>query len=159
MILTTDDLSVDNLVHFKYWDLVKVAKPETKLVAFTIAEGINQDNFLKWWEARKDWVEIGVHGFNHTEPQEGWRDDQEIYWQKSLDILRPFLPERPLFRAPGFRVLNKTEKIIREMGFRGIAHQRFIKYFDTGELVPVFNTHCTEDKFLNPIGKVWKQLA
>jgi hypothetical protein len=72
-------------------------------------------------------------------------------------ILKPFLPEKFLYRAPGFRVLNKTEGVLKELGFSGIAHQDFIKYFD-GKNLPVFNTHCTYNKFNNAIGMIWKHL-
>lgn len=158
MVYSTDDLSVKNLEYFKYWDLVKVSKPDLKVIAFTIAENLPTASFIDWFETHRDWVEIGVHCFNHQKPQEGWREDQRFWIERALKILKPFLPNRYLYRPPGFRFLPMTEKILKELGFSGIAHQEFIKYFDTQEKIPVFNTHCTFDLYANPIGKIWKEL-
>lgn len=165
MIITTDDLCLSNLGNFRYFDKIKKKKPYLKVIAFTIANYMNKEDLSKssefkaWYEEHKEWVEVGVHGYDHCQDklQEGWREDQEYYIRKSLDILRPFLPEKYLYRAPGFRVLNKTETILKELGFTGIAHQEFIKYF-SGEKHAVFNTHCTFNKFNNAIGMIWKKL-
>jgi len=157
MIFSTDDLSTENLEHFKYWDYVKKEIPNFKLIAFVIAEGLDE-RFDNWYMEHKDWVEIGVHCYNHDRLQEGWREDQEYWIEKARDVLLPYLPKNYLYRPPGFRVLSKTEGILKKLGFAGIAHQEFIKYFDTGETIPVFNTHCSLDKHLNPIGEKWKTI-
>jgi len=157
MVFSTDDLSTENLKYFKYWDLVKKEIPEFKMIAFVIAEGLN-GQFDEWYQTHKDWVEIGVHCYNHERLQEGWREDQEYWIAKATDILLPYLPKRRLYRPPGFRFLSKTEQILKKLGFSGIAHQEFIKYFDTGEKVEVFNTHCTLNEYHNPIGKIWKNI-
>lgn len=158
MVYSTDDVSVDTLQHFVYWDKVKKRYPELKLIAFVVAEGLPTPEFDSWYNERKDWVEIGVHCYNHDRPQEGWRDDQEYWIGKARDVLKPYLPERYLYRPPGFRFLPKTERILEKLGFAGIAHQEGIKYFDGQEGQPVLNTHCTESDFINPIGKIWKEL-
>ena len=157
-IFTTDDVSLENLKHFKYFDFIKEAKPGFKMIAFVIAKDILSDDFYKWYDLHKNWVEIGVHCYDHDKPQEGWRDNQKEYIEKARDILKPFLSERYLYRPPGFRFLPKTERILKELGFGGIAHQEFVKYFDTGEKISVFNTHCTYDQYINPIGQIWKNL-
>jgi len=160
-VYTTDDLSVDNLKFFKYWDKVKEKQPDLKLIAFVIAEGIDKsDKFKEWWVQRKDWVEIGVHCYNHKRPQEGWRTDQEVWIEKALDILKPHLPENFLYRPPGFRVLPKTEGVLKKLGFAGIAHQSHIKMFDGQIIGPLLNTHCSgEESCLNRIEDVWEGLV
>jgi len=157
MVFSTDDLSTENLEYFKYWDYVKQTIPDFKMIAFVIAEGLD-GRFGEWFQSHKDWVEIGVHCYNHDRVQEGWRDDQEYWIEKAVEVLRPFLPKRYLYRPPGFRFLAKTEKIIKKIGFSGIAHQEFIKYFDINEKLEVFNTHCTLNQYKNPIGAIWKKI-
>jgi hypothetical protein len=51
---------------------------------------------MNWYEHHKDWVEIGVHGYDHYQDrlQEGWREDQKDYIEKALMVLKPFLPEK-----------------------------------------------------------------
>ena len=158
MIYSTDDLSIENLKYFKYWDLVKQKKPDLKVIAFTVAKGLPSQEFDDWYEEHKSWVGIGIHCYDHEKPQEGWREDQREYIERARDILKPYLPAKYLYRPPGFRFLPKTEKILKELGFAGIAHQGFIKYFESGEKLPVFNTHCTEEHFANPIGQIWQKL-
>jgi len=156
LVFSTDDVSSENLKYFEYWDMVKDKVPDLKVIAFVIAEGLD-DRFERWYQSHKDWVEIGVHCYNHERPQEAWREDQEFWIAKARDILLPYLPENYLYRPPGFRVLSKTEKVLKDLGFAGIAHQSHIKYF-SGRTLDVYNTHCTKDKYENPIGEIWKTI-
>ena len=158
MLYSTDDVSTENLKYFKFWDLVKASHPRLELIAFVIAKDLDLKAFGDWYEERKDWVEVGVHCYDHGRPQEGWREDQEDEIKKALEILGPFLKERFLYRPPGFRFLPKTELILKRLGFGGIAHQEFVKYFDTGQRIQIFNTHCTLDQYEKPIGLIWKSL-
>ena len=106
VIFTTDDLCPSNLKYFKFWDKIRKANPELKLIAFTIANFKGKENvkdskeFYEWWEIHKDWVEIGVHGYDHLFPPEGERANQEELMEKARDILLPFLPENHLYRPP-----------------------------------------------------------
>ena len=159
LIYTTDDVCPSNLKYWKHWLEIKKKYPEMKILAFVIANNKNEedvsksDEFKKWFEENKSWVEIGVHGYDHMRPQEGWREDQEDYIKKSLDILQPYLSEKIIYRAPGFRTLAKTEGILKKLGFTGIAHQTKIKYFtEPITFGTPFNTHCCDD-FVNPITK------
>jgi len=158
-VLTIDDVCPSNL---KYWNhLLEIKKeyPDTKVTAFVIANYRNEEDvsqsqeFWKWFEMNRSWVTIGVHGYDHLEPQEGWRDDQEIWIRKALTILRPFLPPNFLYRPPGFRTLAKTEGILGGLGFAGIAYQTRIKWFDGRFEIP-FNSHCL-NKYFNPV-TLWK---
>ena len=162
MIITTDDVCPSNLKFFNYWDKVKEEVPNLKLVCFTIAnykniEDVSKDeDFIKWFEERKDWVEIGVHGHDHLYPPEGDRNNYAELIKKSLDILKPFLPKDFLYRAPGFQHTCFTEGVLKKLGFAGIAYQTRIKYFN-GTFDEPLNTHCS-DQYDNPITNIWKQL-
>lgn len=164
VVFLIDDICPSNLKHWKYMEELHVKYPNHKVVAFVIANNENKEDisknqeFKKWYESVKDWIEIGIHGYDHMKPQEGWRDDQEKYMQMSLDILKPYLSERFLYRAPGFRTLAKTEQVLKKLGFTGIAHQARIKYFNTGEIKEnIFNLHCSSNEtFVNPI-TLWKK--
>lgn len=161
--MASDDVCLHNLVYWSHWDRLKQAFPELKVIAFTVANWGNKENvsesqeFGQWFEARKDWVEIGVHGYDHCFPPECERDNQEELIKKALGILKPFLPEKFLYRAPGFQVTNQTEPILKKLGFAGIAHQGRIKFFD-GRFTDTFDTHCSDSSF-NPVTEVVKCLA
>jgi len=164
VIFLIDDICPENLKYWKYMEELHQKYPNNKVIAFVIANNKNEGPirgstlFKPWYDLVKNWVEIGVHGWDHEKLQEGWREDQEKYIKMALDELRPYLPERFLYRAPGFRTLAKTEGILKKLGFTGIAHQARIKYFDTGEIKEnIFNLHCSSNEtFVNPI-TLWKR--
>ena len=163
-LIICDDLCPSKLIHWQYWDKVKEKYPNLKVLAFVIANFQNKENvaeskeFKDWYERYKDWVTVGVHGYDHMSPPECERDNQEELITKALEVLRPFLPKKFLFRPPGFQYIIKTEPIIKKLGFTGIAYQTRIKLFDGTYLEPIFNTHLTKDQFDNPIGKIWNKL-
>lgn len=163
MVITTDDFCLENMKYFEFWDRVKLKRPSLRLVVFTIANFKNgqdvskSEEFREWFYGHKDWCKIGVHGYDHLYPPECERDDQREVILRALKILRPFLSEKFLYRPPGFQVTCKTEPVLKELGFAGIAYQNRIKYFDGGFDKP-FNTHCC-DRYFNPITKIWKRLA
>lgn len=161
-VYTTDDLCPENLKYFKFWDEIKLKYPNIRLIAFTIANyKYEQDisksaEFKDWYEQRKDWVEIGVHGYDHLFPPEQERENSKECVDKSLHILNSFLPKRILYRPPGHQRTVRTEIALRELGVSGIAYQDRIRYFDTGEIIEnIFNTHCC-NKYHNPITR-WKE--
>lgn len=162
-VLTTDDVCPSSLKYWKYWNKVKEKYPKLRIIAFVIANYQNKENvakneeFRKWFEKTKDWVEIGVHGWDHLSPPECERDDQQELILKALKMLHPFLPKKFLYRPPGFQTSIGTEAILKNLGFEGIAHQRRIKYFDGTYAIP-FNSHLSEDKYHNPIGQIWSVL-
>ncbi len=161
MIITTDDLCLENLKYFKYWDDVKSQNPNLKVIAFTIANNKceqridESEEFEEWYVQHNDWVEIGVHGYDHMNPPEQERDDAEEYVRKSLEILKTFLPQKFLYRPPGFQRSVRTEPMLKKLGFAGIAYQRRIRYFDEKIVEGLLNTHCC-DKFNLPITR-WKE--
>jgi predicted deacetylase len=168
MIYTYDDLCPSNLDNWKYWDKVKEAHPDLKVIAFTIANHQNKElitdskEFYDWWLTHKEWVEIAVHGYDHLYPPEAFRSDTELEEQitKALEVLRPFMPLKYGYRSPGFRWCKSLEPILKKHGFSYVAYSEHIKILETNELrLPVFNTHCTFDKFDQPIGQVWKNFV
>ena len=162
-VVTTDDVCPSNLRFWKCWNELKKKFPSLKVVAFVIANYQNREpvsenkDFLNWFEETKDWVEIGVHGWDHMYPPECERKDQDILIKNALDELKPFLPKRFLYRPPGFQVTNQTEVIVKKLGFAGIAHQDRIKFFD-GSFKEPFNSHCC-DKYFNPVTKLVEELV
>lgn len=165
--IITDDVYPETLKNFKYWEYVKEAKPDLKLICFVVANYNNEQDisqskeFKEWYEKHKDWVEIGVHGYDHQKRQEGWRsyEEQKECFKKAIEVLKPYLPDKFLVRFPGFRFLPFSENLIKELGASGVAHQEFIKYFETGYIIrPILNTHFS-DEGENQISKIWKNLV
>ena len=165
MIITTDDVCPQNLKYWKYWLRVKERHTYLKITAFVIANYKEQDvskskEFKEWFEGNKDWVEVQPHGLTHERPQLGWRDcdEQKRDIEKSIEILKPYLSNRIIYRFPGFRTLCFSETILKELKIDGVAHRGFIKFFKTDQIVRTLDTHCVESSLENSIGQIWQNL-
>lgn len=158
-IFCVDDVHEKYLENWKYFDKIKEKKPDFKVMAFVITEGLNHKKFNEWYEPRKDYIEIQPHCYDHERPQLGWRpyEEQKKDIKRSLKELKSYLPERIIYRFPGFRTMPYSERILRECGISGIAHQSCIKYFDTGKEIKVINTHLG-DGLKDSISVVWEQI-
>jgi predicted deacetylase len=165
VIITTDDVCPENLKFWQFWEQIKVLNPDIKVIAFVIANFKGEqrvdesEEFQQWFEQTRDWVEVGVHGYDHEFPPEWDRDDAPELVERALEILRPYLPKDYLYRPPGFQRTIHLEPCLRELGFAGVAYQRRFRYFyDNGSVrivEGVLNSHCC-DMYENPITR-WRE--
>lgn len=132
-IATVDDLCLSYLDNFALFDQLKKDIPSFKMVAFTIANFKNKEPlvesaaFKKWFNQHKDWVEIGVHSYDHLPPPDGDREDEKHWISKALTGLRPFLPAKYSYRSPGWQTSNRTVPILKELGFAYIFYEGSIR--------------------------------
>ena len=162
MIITTDDLCLSYLDNFVYFDRMKEKVPELRVIAFTIGNFNNEEllvesNIFKSWHAKhKAWVEIAVHSYDHANPPDGDRDDEEYWIAKALDSLRPFLPEKYGYRSPGWQTTNKTVGILKKLGFSYIAYETKIKDIMTNNTTNelILNSHLYDIESMKRIEEV-----
>lgn len=162
MIFTTDDLCLSYLDNFELFDDIKAKHPEFKLIAFTIANFNNEellvesDVFKTWYAKHRDWVEIAVHSYDHANPPDGDRDNEEYWINKALDSLRPFLPARYGYRSPGWQTTNQTVGILKKLGFAYIAYESKIKDLmnNTINNEPIINSHIYDINSIKRIEEV-----
>jgi predicted deacetylase len=114
-------------------DALKEKMPNFKITLFTIPNWdlliyINKNKKFTEWIKGKEWVEVAVHGWTHTglkygKPVEGERSyqDQLSIFSKALEILKPFLPEKYGFKAPGNHYNDDTLRVLNELGFSYFA--------------------------------------
>lgn len=158
--ITTDDLCLEYLDNFVLFDDLKKLYPDFKMIAFTIGNFKNKENlanseqFKRWYEERKDWVEIAVHSYDHDEIPDGDREDEAMWIEKARDSLKPFLPEKYGYRSPGWQTTNKTEKILKELGFSYIAYETKIKYFDGRIINGIINSHLYDVESIKKIYEI-----
>lgn len=164
-IICIDDVCPENLKYFWPVSQIKAKYNNSRIIAFVIANYHNEQNisespeFNKWFEEYKNTVEIGLHGYDHTYPPEQEKSNAEELVYKSIQILKPYLKPRFLYRPPGHQRTIHTESILKKCGVSGIAYRNRIKYFDTNEIIEgLINLHCTNDKYENPIIKVYNKL-
>jgi len=162
MIYTTDDLCLEYLSEFFRFDTIKKEFPEFKLVAFTIANFKNHENLLgsttfqNWFARHKNWVEIAVHSYDHLPPPDGDRPDEENWIAKALKNLKPYLPSNYGYRSPGWQTTNKTESILRDLGFSYIAYESKIKRFNNEIETGIVNSHLYDLESINKLYEVFK---
>lgn len=158
MIYTTDDLCLEHLDNFVVFDALKILYPHFKLIAFTIGNWKNEQLavnavFIEWYEKRKDWVEIAVHAYDHEMP-DGDREDERMWIEKALTSLRPFLSLKYGYRSPGWQTTNKTEGILKELGFSYIAYESKVKWFDGRIISPIINSHLYDVESIRKIYEI-----
>jgi predicted deacetylase len=159
-IITTDDLCLEYLDNFTLFDGLKKLYPDFKMIAFTIGNFKNKENlkkskkFREWYNERKDWVEIAVHSYDHDEIPDGDREYEKEWIKKGLDSLKEFLPKEYGYRSPGWQTTNKTEGILKDLGFSYIAYETKIKYFN-GEIINnIINSHLYDVKSVKNIYEI-----
>jgi len=141
MFFTCDDIGIKYSDQFYQLENLKRKYPTFKITCFVIAKDLTLE-LIKWLE--KDWIEVAVHGYDHDYPPECERNDKEERIQLALNILKPLLPEKFGFRAPGFQMTATTYPILRKLGFWYIAHQDRIqplKQIDRFTQDILVNTH------------------
>jgi len=162
MIITTDDLCLEYLDNFVLFDDLKEKHKDLKIIAFTIGNFKNVENlkdnqrFKEWYDKRNDWVEIAVHSYDHYKIPDGDREDEELWIKKALDSLSPFLPEEYGYRSPGWQTTNKTEGILKKLGFSYIAYESKIKYFKGPIISNIINSHLYDVESIKKIYEVFK---
>jgi hypothetical protein len=128
-----------NEKEFYKLEQLKEKYPNFKVTCFVL--GVDAGSYLK-----KDWVEVGCHGWKHTYPPECERENQREYIVKGLEALKAYLPEKIGFRAPGFQLIANSYGILKDLGFHYIAHQNRIQSFNgifkQGNIV---NTHIYDN--------------
>ena len=149
MIVTVDDLCLSYLDNFAYFDEIKSRYPKLKLTAFAIANRNNEELlvessiFKTWFNQHQDWVEIGVHSYDHQYPPDGDRDDEKYWIKKARDSLKPFLPTEYSYRSPGWQTTIKTIPILEELGFRYMYYEGRVRDLKEKTIVEtdIFNSH------------------
>jgi predicted deacetylase len=161
MIFTVDDLCLEYLNNFKLFEDIKRDFPEFKLIAFTISNFKNNEHisisttFKKWFERNKDWVEIAVHSYDHDDIPDGDRDNEEYFITKALEELKSFLPKEYGYRSPGWQTTNKTEEILKKLGFSYIAYESKIKNFKNKTLKNnIINSHLYDVESIKKIHEI-----
>jgi predicted deacetylase len=163
MIYTTDDLCLEYLENFKYFDEIHEKHPEFRLIAFTISNFKNKERlkdserFKSWYNTHKDWVEIAVHSYDHEYPPDGDREDLEMCITKARDELKPYLPKEYGYRCPGFQTTASTVEILKKLGFQYIAYETSIKNLLINQSeFGVVNSHLQDTDSIKKLYEVFK---
>lgn len=160
MIITTDDLCLEYLDNFVLFDGLKKLYPDFKMIAFTIGNFKNKEalagnpKFQEWYNERKEWVEIAVHSYDHDKIPDGDRGDEGEWIKKAYESLKDFLPKEYGYRSPGWQTTNKTEGILRDLGFSYIAYETKIKYFKGHIINNIINSHLYDVESIRKIYEI-----
>lgn len=161
--ITTDDICPRHLNLWTYWDKLKVRHPHLKVSCFTTAvwggepeQDVSKNHdFKEWYLRRRSWVEICVHGLTHGYPPEfeRSREEQERSLKESLEKLRGYLPERWIFKPPGYRWTPSTLEILKQYG----CDYAILNPIYEIRGVKVVNSH-TNPKSLDSIQNIYSEL-
>ena len=146
MILCVDDIGEKYEKNLHRIDEMKIKVPSLKITAFVVAERLTP-KVLKW--LKQDWIEVGLHCWNHDPPPEGEREDFEKRTRKALTALSPLM-NRMIYRPAGFQILASNYPILEKLGIEVIVHSRRIQLLKEKKSLEVnlVNTHIY-DEFKN----------
>lgn len=143
MNFIVDDIGINYKSHLHKLDKIKRQNPSFKMTAFVIAKGL--DNELINW-LKQDWIEVGIHCYDHSAPPEGECEDFEERTQKAISILSPLMNKK-IYRFAGFQILASCYPILYKLGIEVIVHQNRIQLLKQKMSfnVPLLNTHIYEN--------------
>ena len=150
-IFCVDDIGVKYANHLWKLDKIKKENPTFKVTAFIVAEGLTPE-IIEW--LKQDWIEVGIHCWNHTAPPEGECNDFEERTKKALSVLKPLM-NRIIYRFAGFQATAKCYPVLKRLKIEAIVHQNRIQLLQEKRIIEVnlVNKHIY-DGFKNiPNGK------
>ena len=120
MNFIVDDIGVDYQDHL--WKLNKLKKEnaDLKITVFVIAKDLTPE-IINW--LKQDWIEVGVHCWNHSAPPEGECNDFEERTIKALTLLKPLM-NKVLYRFAGFQAIADDYDVLKRLGVEIIVHQQ-----------------------------------
>jgi len=128
-----DSITPSCLEQWSVLEQMKQQNPQLKVNCFVIAnkgfgENVAEDaNFCKWFESNRDWIQLGVHGYDQSIElkSEVERDSWELKrcLTQSLRILSPFLPSKKGYRPPDFQSSIHLKRLLQELKFDFITHE------------------------------------
>jgi len=145
MFFVVDDIGIKYLNQLYKLESLKKRYSNLRVTCFVIAKDLTPE-LIRW--LKQDWIEVAVHCYEHTNPPECERNDKEERIKMALNILKPLLPEKFGFRAPGFQMTATTYPILRKLGFWYIAHQnriQLLKEIDDFQQDVLINTHIYDN--------------
>jgi len=170
-ICEIDDYPRGGLEIFEILDEIKSNHPDFKMTIFAIPYEMNDENY-KPIEERKDWIRLGVHGWNHEVKESYYpsRRNAHIHARKKVDKLldlqydfaKIFKPRAYSYSWPLIEALRQREYTISLSSNYDLLHGHHLyhKWFSSFETnigikatflnnkdIKIFYGHTTEDHF------------
>ena len=121
----------------KTWDQLKKDHPKLKVNVFVVPywkelpenDVFRNKDFEKWYEERKDWVEIGQMGYHYLNQLEclRFKNPQYAYLRRGYRKVGCFMPKDIYcFKPPKQRMNEHTLPILRSLGFSACIYNKEI---------------------------------
>jgi len=151
VILDFDDLCdtndpVDTL------DTLKERNPGFKVTLFTIPTRCG-DALLHKYEARSEWIALGVHGWRHSRHEcLAWTaEETQDKLARSLEFFPGF---QKVFKAPNWELDLEVYKGCKAAGFAVADHIRNIEILPSGQPHYIYNIRLRNDRFQRMHGHI-----
>jgi len=106
-----------------YW---KTKFPKFKITLFTIPDRTSPE-LLKLMSKHNDWIELGVHGWNHESNFECWSWD-ETKINAYLDRIDKLKYYTPIFKAPGWQITDEYSGYNADPDLHPVAKDKSLVY-------------------------------
>lgn len=176
VIVCTDDICPEHIdEYWHHWEWLKVNHPKLILEAFVTpcyrgdpSQLITQDEFKEWYESVNDWVNLHLHGYDHTYPPEFTRtkEEQEKSLIEGMKLLSPIAKNTVGFKPPGYKFDSEiTIPLIQKLKFHFMSIHDTVFFFPYGRIqmlsLPMIQTHTnglTEDSIEKIVDSLDKKL-
>lgn len=144
-IYCIDDIGVKYQNHLWKLDKIKKENPNFKMTAFIVAKDLTPE-IIKW--LKQDWIEVGIHCWDHTAPPEGECEDFEKRTKKALATLKSLM-NKVLYRFAGFQAVTGDYKVLERLGIDIIVHQQRLQLLQEKRSIEVnlINKHIYDNEF------------
>ena len=178
-LLTTDDLCPCHMQFFKrYIDPIHKQYQNFKLLAFTTPDWkyttpkgeeetdnniLTNEKFMRFCTKRKDWLYLGMHGYNHTENFKGFKKDMQPMFDHARKCL-DFMADKGAsvvnaFKPPFYHWDANAAECARQAGFRwfyitnGVIDLHTFRFYSRSELGLV-DSHTNPKKDVNLVDRI-----
>lgn len=125
--VSTDDMRPSMIPLWEeYWDKLKIHHPSLKVTCFVPVfyqefnifpeeDVVTSNSFKEWYEERKNWVEINLHGYTHSKPFENRMSykKQENIIANTLSTMKNFINTSLVgYKAPFYMMDSNTLKAL-----------------------------------------------
>lgn len=160
ILVTTDSFTPTNISLWeKYWDKLKENHNDLRVTVFTIPFFLGRkkddicDNipFEKWYDQRKEWVELGQHGYTHCKPPEckKFKNTQYSTIKRGMRKIGGYVGDSIyIFKAPYHQMNEFTISVLKSLGFTCCVYfNQLIILKKVNYLIPDFQVVETHTNF------------
>lgn len=150
VVIDFDDLC-DTNDRMDVLERLRERDPGFKVTLFAIPTRCS-DALLKKYDAEKDWVQLGIHGFRHSRHEAlGWTQDEA---EDKMNRAMAIYPFAPIFKAPNWQMHDEVYAACKAKGIAVADHFSNTGIIPEGMPVYIYNLRLRNDPYTRLHGHI-----